>query len=174
MTVTCTSGSLENQKDLDWVLWFQWTLWLVLNFLVWEGVKSSFWIHVSQTREGFNLPLRLSYRRGSNSTQARNRGNESPSLVWLTLDPCLSDGLSGGFNPPHLYGWHESKNWIVPCLSSFHALWQKKLNYARIDLINELFFHFPLWIDKGKPFNDTLWEETSGSGYGKDSQRDQM
>ena len=41
--------------------------------------------------------------------------NEPPSLIWLMLDPCLSDSLSGGFKP-HLYGWHESKNWIVQYL----------------------------------------------------------
>ncbi len=82
-------------------------------------VQSSFWIHVSQTREGFNPPLRPSLRRGSNSNQTSDIGstcltgnpfgvssvwrNELPSLVWLTLDPCLSDGLSGGLNPPFVW-----------------------------------------------------------------------
>ncbi len=141
-----------------------------------EGVQSNFWIHVSQTREGFNPPLRPSLRRGSNVTQTREGGfvppyrrdrtplprlswfhlsdwqsicglvcmaewtalprlsdigstcltgnpfgvssvwrNELPSLVWLTLDPCLSDGLSGGFNPPFVWlTWIQKLDCTIP------------------------------------------------------------
>ncbi len=64
------------------------TIFMITSYTSGEGVQSNFWIHVSQMREGFNLPLRPSLRRESNSNQTR------------TLDPCLSDGLSGGFNPP--------------------------------------------------------------------------
>ena len=83
-----------------------------------RGYNPIFFIHVSQTREGFNPPFRPSFRRGSNSNQTRNIGfapvwrNELPSLVWLPLDPCLSDGLSGEFNPPFVWlTWIQ--NWIV-------------------------------------------------------------
>ncbi len=117
-----------------------------------RGVQSIFWIHVSQTREGFNPPIRPSLRRGSNSNQTRNivcmaeltalprlsdigstcltgnpfgvssvLRNELPSLVWMTLDPCLSDGLSGGFNPPFVCLTWIQKNglyytWEAFCL----------------------------------------------------------
>ena len=78
-----------------------------------EGVLSSFWIHVSQTREGFNSPLRPSFRRGSNSNQTRNRGsrlydgmNPTPSSDWRWILVCLMVWVAD--LTPHLYGWHES------------------------------------------------------------------
>ncbi len=81
----------------------------------WEGVQSNFWIHVSQTREGFNPPLRLSLRRGSNSNQTRNRGyggmNCPPSSDWRWILVCPTVWVADLTS--HLYGWHESKNWIV-------------------------------------------------------------
>ncbi len=40
---------------------------------------------------GVQMPLRLSYRRGSKSTQTR-------ILAWVELDPRLYDGLSGRLN----------------------------------------------------------------------------
>ncbi len=76
-----------------------------------EGVQSNFWIHVSQTREGFNPPL----RRGSNSNQAI-RGlvcmHMCPPLSdWRWILVCLTVWVAD--LTPHLYGWHESKNWNV-------------------------------------------------------------
>ena len=71
-------------------------------------VHSSFWIHVSHTYGGLNPPLRPSDRQGSNVSQTREGGSFHHTdetganplfLVWLELDPRLSDGLSGGLNP---------------------------------------------------------------------------
>ncbi len=43
--------------------------------------------------------------------------NEPPLLIWLTLDPCLCDGLTGGFNPPPPFvwlSWNQNLDCTIP------------------------------------------------------------
>ncbi len=45
-----------------------------------------------------------------------DKWNEPPSLVWLTLDACLSDSLSGGFNPPFVWlTWIKKLDCVSVC-----------------------------------------------------------
>ncbi len=93
---------------------------------MWEGVYSNFWSHVSQTREGFNPPL-----------DRHTDEDPTPSLAWLTLDPCLSDGLSGGINPPFVWlTWIQKLDYTIPEYrhSAFDDVSQHALRHVFVDL----------------------------------------
>ncbi len=68
-----------------------------------QGVEGSFQSHIYEPL----LPVR-------SVDPTSVWGNELPSVVWLMLNPCLSDGLSGGFNPFVWLTWIQKLDCTIP------------------------------------------------------------
>ncbi len=92
--------SLNWNKIRDW------------SFITAGIVQSSFWIHVNVDSTCLTGNL------GSRLYDGMNR----PSLVWVTLDPSLSDGLSGGLNPSLVWLTWIQKLDCTPSLKNINKI----------------------------------------------------
>ena len=70
--------------------------------------------------------------------QSPPTGLNAPSLVWLMMDPCLSDGLSGRFNPPFVWLiWIQKLDCTIPDIVN------KSSGQLKLSLVGKKFFFFP-------------------------------